>query len=525
MPPFLYFICLHEIFFVILRKINDMRKLTNEEYIQKAREIHGDKYDYSKTIYLSSREPIVVICPIHGEFQQLPKSHLIGSGCPQCGNKLKSQQKKLTQEIFVTRCNEVHNNKYDYSKVIYTNKRDKVTIICPIHGEFEQEAGHHMRGQGCPECGKASAQKRDGNYKNSRKTVESFKDDIHIIFGGKYEVVGEYVNNKTKIELYCKEKYKDGTEHGSFLCRPDGLIQGHGCPKCSVNKSYAEQEIAKFIRQHYTGEIIHSYRGFDGQKEIDIYLPDLKLGFEYNGLLWHSTKYTNKTNMCDKLNIAEAIGIRLINIFEDEWLEKQEICKSRILNLIGKSKKIHARKCHIKEITYQETQKFLSENHIQGPVVSKYNLALLFNEEIVSVMTFGSLRKNLGSSHKEGYFELLRFCNKLNTTVIGGASRLFAYFIKTYKPIEILSYADRRWSQGNLYENLGFTFIDNTKPNYFYIDGKKQVRINRFNFRKNVLVEKYNCPQDVSEVEFCNSIGFYQVFDCGNKKYIWRKEN
>ena len=433
--------------------------------------------------------------------------------------------KKLTQEIFVDRCNEVHNNKYDYSKAVYTNKRNKVVIICPIHGEFEQYAGHHMRGQGCPECGKANAQKRDGVYKNARKTIETFKDDINRIFGDKYDVIGDYINNKTKIEIYCKEKYKDGTEHGIFLCRPDDLMQGHGCPKCSVNKSYAEQEIAEFVKQNYSGEIINGYRGFDGQKEIDIYLPDLKVGFEYNGLLWHSTKYTNKTNIYDKLNIAENMGIRLVNIFEDEWLEKKEICKSRILNLLGKSTKIYARKCVVKEITYKEAQHFLNTNHIQGSVPSKHNIALVQNGEIVSVMTFGSLRKNLGASHKDGHFELLRFCNKLNTTVIGGASRLFKYFIKAYKPFEILSYADRRWSQGDLYEKLGFKFMNDTKPNYFYIDGKRQVRINRFNFRKNILIEKYNCPKEMTEVEFCHSMGFYQVFDCGSKKYIWRKEN
>ena len=119
---------------------------------------------------------------------------------------------------------------------------------------------------------------------------------------------------------------------------------------------------------------------------------------------------------------------------------------------------------------------------------------------------------------------ILRFCNKLNTTVTGGASKLFTYFIKKYHPNEIISYADRRWSQGNLYEKLGFHFVKDTKPNYSYIDGRKQKRINRFNLRKNILVEKYNCPENVSEVEFCYNMGYYQVFDCGNKKYIWRKE-
>lgn len=501
-----------------------MRKLTNEEYIQKAKDKHGDKYNYSKTIYTSSREPIIVICPIHGEFIQSPRAHLNGNGCPKCGNKLKSQQKKLTQEEFIKRCNEVHQNKYDYSKAVYTNKRSNVLIICPIHGEFEQEAGHHMRGQGCPECGKNKAQTRYGDYKNSRKTTEIFKDDIKGIFGDKYNVIGDYINNKTKIEIYCNEKYKDGTEHGSFFVRPDGLMQGHGCPKCSVNVSYAEKDITEFIKHYYSGKIINNYRGFDNQKEIDIYLPEKGIGFEYNGLLWHSSKYTDNYSMLNKLNSAESCGIKLINIFEDEWLEKKEICKSRILNILGNSKRLYARKCEIKEISYKETKTFLDENHIQGTVPSKYNISLWYNNEIVSIMTFGQLRKNLGYKNKIGCFELLRFCNKLEYTVIGGASRLLSFFIGKYNPIEIISYADRRWSQGKLYENLGFKFINNTKPNYSYIDGKRQKRINRFNLRKNILVEKYGCPKDMTEVTFCNSIGFYQVFDCGNKKYVWRKK-
>lgn len=501
-----------------------MRKLTNEEYIQKAKDIHGNKYDYSKTVYISSREPITVICPIHGEFEQMPRPHLSGRGCPKCGNKLKSQQKKLTQEIFIDRCNKVHNNTYDYSKTVYTNKRDKVTIICPIHGEFEQIATNHMRGQGCPECGKKKSQNRIGDYKNARKTIASFRNDIHNIFGDKYEVIGDYINNKTKIEIFCKEAYKDGTEHGSFFARPDGLIQGHGCPKCTVNKSYAENELMAFIQDKYKGPVIGGYRGFDGQKEIDIYLPDKKIGIEYNGLLWHSTKYNKCNSMLNKLNIVENCGIRLINIFEDEWLWKREICESRILNIIGKSEKIYARMCVIKEARYKEAKVFLEKNHIQGAVPSKYNIALFYNEEMVALMTFGALRKNLGQVNKLGYFELLRFCSKLNTNIIGGASRLFTYFIKKYNPIEIISYADRRWSQGNLYEKLGFQFISDTKPNYSYINGKQQVRINRYNLRKNILVEKYNCPQDMSETKFCHNIGLYQVFDCGNKKYIWRNQ-
>ena len=501
-----------------------MEKYTTENFIAKARSIHGDKYDYSKVEYINSRTNVCIICPIHGEFWQNPRTHLDNSGCPKCGHYNIKHPKRLTQEQFADRSNKMHNNKYDYSKSCFHSIREKVIIICPEHGEFLQTPKNHMNGQGCPKCGELKAKKREGDYLNARKNIESFKDDIYNLYGGKYEVVGDYVNNKTKIAIRCKEKYKDGSEHGIFYSRPDCLIQKHGCPKCSVNKSYAERELNDFIKSHYNGDIIESYRGFDGQKEIDIFLPDINVGFEYNGLLWHSSKYKENNAMLDKLEKSESENIRLINIFEDEWNEKKDICKSRILNILGKSERIYARKCEIKEIGYNETKEFLNKNHIQGMVPSKYNISLWYNNEIVSIMTFGALRKNLGYAKRENTFELLRFCNKINTNVIGGASKLFKYFVKTYNPQEIISYADRRWSQGNLYVKLGFNFISNTKPNYSYIDGKKQVRINRYNLRKNILVEKYGCPQNVTEIEFCRSKGFYQVFDCGNKKYIWKKE-
>ena len=501
-----------------------MRKLTTEEFVEKAKKVHGDKCDYSNTVYVNSRTQVCIICPEHGEFWQFPNYHLNGFGCPKCGIEERGKKRRLTQEEFINRSNITHNNQYIYDKTIFKNIRTKVIITCPIHGDFEQTPKNHMNGQGCPECGKKQAQLRNGDYTNARKNITEFKEDINRLFGGKYEVIGDYINNKTKIELYCKERYKDGTEHGSFFARPDCLIQGHGCPKCSVNKSHAETELMKIIQTHYDGKIISGYRDFDNQKEIDIFLPELALGFEYNGLLWHSTKYREKNSMLAKLDTAESCGITLINIFEDEWIEKKEICKSRILNILGKSEKIHARKCSIKEISYGEAKKFLLTNHIQGAVPSKYNISLIYNGEMVSLMTFGSLRKNLGYTNKEGTFELLRFCNKLNTTVVGGASRLFSYFVKNYNPIEVISYADRRWSQGNLYNNLGFHFVGITKPNYAYIDGKKQHRINRYNLRKNVLVEKYNCSKEMSEVQFCKNMGLYQVFDCGNKKYVWKKE-
>ena len=131
-------------------------------------------------------------------------------------------------------------------------------------------------------------------------------------------------------------------------------------------------------------------------------------------------------------------------------------------------------------------------------------------------MTFGNLRKNLGSNTKNDTYELLRFCNKLNTTVIGGASKLLSHFIKIHKPIEIISYCDLRWSNGNLYEELGFTLDHISKPNYFYV--KTNIRENRFKYRKDVLV-KNGYDRNKTEHTIMLERGYYRLYDCGCSVY------
>ena len=206
-------------------------------------------------------------------------------------------------------------------------------------------------------------------------------------------------------------------------------------------------------------------------------------------------------------------GIQLYHIFEDEWVFKRKIVESRIKNILGVTEnRIFARKCTINELNYSETRKFLNENHIQGECNSKYNYGLYYKGELVSVMTFGHLRKNLGSNGNENEYELLRFCNKLDTTVVGGASKLLKYFTDRLKPERIISYADKRWSDGNLYRQLGFTHIKDSKPGYFYVIGQK--RENRFKYRKDVLV-KEGFDKNKSEYEIMIGRGIYRIYDCG----------
>ena len=288
-------------------------------------------------------------------------------------------------------------------------------------------------------------------------------------------------------------------------------------------KSEMESDILKFIKSNHNKEILNNKKNIISPLELDIYIPDLKLAFEFNGLYWHSevnkenNYHLNKTEECEKQ------AIQLIHIYEDDWIYKQDIVKSIILNKLGKSEKIYARKTEIKEIDDNKLiRDFLEKNHIQGFIGSKIKIGLFYNNELVSLMTFGNRRVAMGKkSTNEGEYELLRFCNKLNTNIVGGASKLFKYFINKYNPNEITTYADRSFSQGNLYKQLGFEFIGKTEPNYYYIiDGIKH---HRFNFRKDKLI-KEGYDKNKTEHEIMLERKIYRIYDSGNLKFIYNKK-
>lgn len=287
--------------------------------------------------------------------------------------------------------------------------------------------------------------------------------------------------------------------------------------------SQDEEELREFIKANYTGKIV-STRNEIYPLEIDIYLPDLKLGFEYNGLYWHSTaKNSNTIYHQIKTDKCEAKGIHLIHIWEDDWKYKKDIVKSRILNLLGQSKKIYARNCILKEINYQEKHEFLENNHIQGDCTSKVNLGLYYKNELISIMTLGNYRFNKDKKETpKDCYELLRFCNKCEYTVIGGASKLFKYFLIKWNPIKIGSYADRCWTttlKPSLYENLGFKKEKTAYFNYWYF-GKLGIRENRINYQKWKLIQEGYDPNK-TEYEIMLERGYFRIYGAGEMKFVY----
>ena len=248
--------------------------------------------------------------------------------------------------------------------------------------------------------------------------------------------------------------------------------------------------------------------------EIDLYNDELKLGIEYNGVYWHCEEFRDKHYHQNKSNLAKENGIFLYHIFENEWNDERihPIILSQINNLIGKNTKIGARQCIIKEITHKESCKFLDTCHIQGKDQASIRIGLFYGEELVSLMTFCKPRFN-----KNYEYELSRFCNKLNTTVMGAASKLFNYFVKAYNPKSIITYSDCCKTKGTLYPTLGFSFIRQTEPNYVWANSTFTEILSRYQCQKHLLTEYKDLG--TTEVEIMHNRGYKRIWDCGN--YVW----
>lgn len=277
-----------------------------------------------------------------------------------------------------------------------------------------------------------------------------------------------------------------------------------------------ENELLDFIKSIYLGEIQSSNRSILNGKELDIYLPKLNLAIEYNGLYTHCYKphenveslikgrdyHLNKTVTC------ESKGIQLLHVFSDEWKLKRNIIESLIKNKLKLNEKIYARKCNIIEVSVNEKNTFLNRNHIQGEDKSRIKLGLQYDMELVCVMTFTKSRFN--SSYE---WELSRFCSKLGVNVVGGFSKLLNYFRNQWKG-SIISYADRRFSMGNVYLVNGFSLIRVNSPGYYYVDKNYNKRYNRMLFQK-----KLTGAVDKTEYERARELGFNKIYDCGTLTY------
>jgi rubredoxin len=467
------------------------------EYVKN--QIEKENYKLISKEYKNAHIKLKIQCNRGHVYETKYNNFNQGQRCPECaGNK------KLIYE-FVK--DEIERRGYKLLSKNYINSGSKIKIECEKGHKYKVKYYHFKAGSKCPHCSK-----------NKKHTFKFIQHEVEKL--GYKLLSSEYLNAHTKLRIECEKNH-------IFQMRFNDLQQGNRCPKCfKGGVSMSEKEVLDYIKSLGEIKITENDKTIIPPFELDIVIPEKNLAVEYCGLYWHcesngKTKNYHKT----KLEQCNKAGYRLITIFEDEWLIKQDIVKNRIRHILGMEKeRIYARKCVIKNIDRKQAKEFIENYHIQGYVEANIKLGAFYEDELVAVMTFTKPSLSKGMKTTANRMELSRFCS--SKSVIGIASKFLSYFQGRYPHHkEIYSFADRRWSEGNVYEKIGMKRISYTEPNYFYFRKPENKRYHRFNFRKDVLREKLE-KFDSNKTEYQNMIenGWFRIWDCGNIKFVLNKE-
>lgn len=331
----------------------------------------------------------------------------------------------------------------------------------------------------------------------------------------------------TLASLYKSLGYSDSTTVWSTIA--DNDIQD------LIDRRYSviESEVHDFIKSLIpSANIQMRNRRVIAPMELDLYLPDYNIAIECNPTYTHNSTlppYSENNEVMSpqyhkqKSDFCRKQGVFLFHIFGYEWANKQDVIKSMLANLLGvTARKIYARNTYVDVVSYKEATAFLNVNHRQGYMTSKVRLGLRVKgtDELVSLMTFNKSRKGIGKTSDDALeWELGRFCNALNTNVVGGASKLFKYFIKNYEYSKIVSFSDIAHTKGHLYEILGFSAVSESSPGYVWVNLLTELYLTRTTCRKDNLRKLFDDPsidvENKTEAMIMAEHGFVQVFDCG----------
>jgi len=449
----------------------------------------------TRAAWNGSKQKIPIWCETHEEFfVQVPANHMFGQGCPKCGVALRTAKKTKKDPIADFR--RVHGDTYDYSRVEYVNTHVPVEIVCKKHGAFRQKPGAHLTGHGCPQCWED--RRRAFGAERNEAYQATYAERAARVHDGAYAIVKMPTAAHDTVRLMCPT-------HGEFEQKAFSHLDGHGCPACGRTVNYAQLEVASFVEglgvriEHEDKEIL------DGL-HIDIWAPDHRVGIEYHGCYWHTEDRIGNKHR-EKYDRAQSADVRLIQIFDFEWIEKREAVESRLRAAFGCAEVANARACEVCVLDRPEAKAFLKQHHTQGSgVTPQAAYGLKLNGRLLACITLGPNRYG-----KAGW-EVLRYASV--GRVRGGFSRLFARFLKDHQPAEVTSYCDLRWGDGKMYEAAGFALEAVTRPDYFYVDRRGQ-KVSRY------LVQSR--PKGVSERKWVEDQGLKKVLGVGHQRWVWRQ--
>lgn len=386
----------------------------------------------------------------------------------------------------------------------YINSHQKIKIRCSEGHISHLKWNHFKNGRGCPKC-----------YYDPGDMYDRIKSSFEAVGYTLLVSKSDYTDSKTPLDFICSEGHKWKINWNCFG-------RGQRCYKCSKTISNNEKEIAENIRRVYPGEVIENTKNVISPFELDIFIPEKSLAVEYCGLYWHSELSGGKDRdyHYNKYIWCKEKSIRLITIFEDEYLQRPEVVMSRIKHALGIYKeKIFARNTIFKEVPYKEARWFLDNNHLQGYSPSSYRFGLYKGNKLIQIMTFGRLSRNNANNLGGSVVEMKRLCSLPGVSVVGGASKLLknsVLFLDDYDFIK--SYCDVRWAHVSrpVYEVLGFSLIGRTKYTPHYT--KRQKRFRNQSLRKT----KKERETGLTEWQLRKSQGYDRIWDCGHLTYVYK---
>lgn len=477
------------------------KRKDQDEFLKAAQIRHGDRFDYSRSLYVDAKTKVDITCRIHNtEFHIIPRAHLRGlGGCPDCRYDYTSKAQIPSREDFISKASLVHGDRYTYPEVIFP-KPGYVSAICSRHGLFTHRRDVHLAGGGCVKC-----QREYGGIKRRLTRDEAVQKFIQT-HGNRYDYSRVcYVDYDTPVEIVCQE-------HQSFFQTPDAHIHGGGCHRCNCGQpSKGETELFTELSEY---EPIRSDRTLIRPYEIDIWIPKFGLAIDYAGLYWHSSARRGKNYHRDKLISVQRTGNQLLTIFEDEWTSNRELVLRRIRHLCGSTPRgVGARKCMIRRIEPVQAKAFLKRNHLQGAGRGHVCYGAFYRESLIAVMQFGYPTRQ--SKHQ---WELHRFSSD-GFTHPGIGSKLFQTFIKEHTPKSVVTFADLRWFQGQSYIKMGFHLDGVIPPDYSYYQNNR--RFHKSNWRKSNIARKRPDLNEKTEREATAQLGLHRIYDCGKLRFVW----
>jgi len=383
---------------------------------------------------------------------------------------------------------------------VYVNSRTHVTITCPNGHTFQQRADGHAEGKGCQLCANLELQIPYSEFIRRAKSVH----------GGTYDYSRceeQYQGIKSKIDIECSKGHvfsQSGIHH----------VNGRGCPRCNTFVSKAETEILSYISKFVVAE--GSYRTLPNVSEVDIFIPSHNIAIEYNGLYFHSEnpniwRTDSRTRHKDKTDACAKAGVRLVHIFEDDWIHRQDVVKAFLASLLGEKQVTHyARKTELREIEGKDAKAFLDQYHIQGGVGSTHKVGHFIADELLGVTLF--------TKRTDDTYELVRHACKRGHRIVGSLGKA-SKFMQRLKPVDIITFCDVSLFTGESYVANGYRKVGEIPPDYRYVVGRK--REHKFGFRHIHLKKKLaNYDPSLTEKENCTNHKIFRIYDCGKDKYM-----